>query len=77
MKQNKYFKESEFKCKYGKCELSRGMPTDELIDTLVEIREHFNTPITINSGYRCSEHNAKVGGAPKSRRIQWDAIILW
>ncbi|WP_335880118.1 YcbK family protein, partial [Campylobacter jejuni] len=24
-------------------------------------------PIIINSGYRCKEHNAEVGGAPKSQ----------
>lgn len=67
MKPNKYFKASEFKCKCGKCELPKGVPSDELVDILCEIREHFNSPITINSGYRCAVHNAKVGGASKSQ----------
>lgn len=67
MKENKYFKESEFKCKCGKCELPKNVPSDELIDILCEIREHFNSPITINSGYRCTVHNAKVGGAKTSQ----------
>lgn len=67
MKENKYFKESEFKCKCDKCELPSNVPSDELIDALCEIREHYNAPITINSAYRCKEHNAKVGGAAKSQ----------
>ncbi|ENN8876040.1 D-Ala-D-Ala carboxypeptidase family metallohydrolase, partial [Campylobacter jejuni] len=67
MKNNPYFKESEFKCKCGKCELPQNVPSDELIDILCKIREHYNAPIIINSGYRCKEHNANVGGAPKSQ----------
>ncbi|EOH2540774.1 YcbK family protein [Campylobacter jejuni] len=67
MKENKYFKESEFKCKCGKCELPTNVPSDELIDILCEIREHFDSPVTINSGYRCPEHNARVGGAKTSQ----------
>ena len=74
MKENKYFKESEFKCKCGKCELPPKMPPDELIDILCEIREHFNAPLIINSGYRCKEHNAKIGGAKASRHTFGDAV---
>lgn len=74
MKENKYFKIDEFKCKCGNCELPTGMPSDELIDVLVEIREHFDKPLKINSGYRCPTHNKKVGGASKSRHIQGDAV---
>ena len=74
MKENKYFKESEFKCKCGKCSLPAGSPPDELVDTLVKVREHFNAAIRINSGYRCKTHNAKVGGAPKSRHTFGDAV---
>ncbi|EPQ8291100.1 YcbK family protein [Campylobacter jejuni] len=67
MKENPYFKESEFKCKCGKCKLPPNVPSDELVDVLCEIREHYNAPIIINSGYRCKEHNAEVGGAAKSQ----------
>lgn len=73
MKENKYFKKAEFECKCGKCQLPPGMPSDELIDVLCEIREHFGKPIRINSGYRCEIHNARVGGAKKSRHIVGDA----
>lgn len=73
MKENPYFKESEFYCKCGKCSMPQGTPPDELIDLLVQIREHYGKPITINSGYRCPTHNAKVGGATSSRHTKGDA----
>ncbi|MFY4756128.1 peptidase M15 family protein, partial [Campylobacter jejuni] len=34
MKNNTYFKENEFKCKCGKCELPQNVQSDELIDLL-------------------------------------------
>ncbi len=71
---NPYFKEDEFKCKCGKCKLPVDCPPEELIDILCEIRSHYNAPITINSGYRCPEHNAKVGGAKNSRHTKGDAV---
>ncbi len=60
-------KKMNSKCKYGKCELPANVPSDELIYILCEIREYFNSPLIINSGYRCSKHSAKVGGATKSQ----------
>ncbi|TEX99111.1 D-Ala-D-Ala carboxypeptidase family metallohydrolase [Campylobacter sp. US33a] len=74
MKENKYFKIDEFKCKCGKCELPPNVPSDELIDTLCEIREHYNAPIIINSAYRCKEHNEKVGGAKNSQHSIGSAV---
>ena len=74
MKQNPYFKEVEFKCKCGKCELPSNVPSDELIDILCEIRNHFDKPLIINSAYRCSEHNAKVGGAKHSQHTVGSAV---
>lgn len=73
MKSNPYFTLDEFKCKCGKCELPTGCPPDELIDILCKIREHYNAPLIINSGYRCPTHNAKVGGAKASRHTFGDA----
>ena len=74
MKQNKYFKESEFKCKCGKCELPQNVPSDELINLLVEIREFFGNKVLINSGYRCKTHNKKVGGATNSQHTIGSAV---
>ncbi|WP_297192367.1 D-Ala-D-Ala carboxypeptidase family metallohydrolase [uncultured Campylobacter sp.] len=74
MKENKYFKIDEFKCKCGKCELPKNVPSDELVDLLCEIREHFNAPLSINSAYRCPSHNAKVGGAKNSQHTIGSAV---
>ena len=31
--------------------------------------EYFNKPIKVNSAYRSPEHNAKIGGVPKSQHL--------
>ena len=67
MKESPYFKEYEFECRCGKCKLPANVPSDELIDILTEIREHFGQCLRINSGYRCPEHNKRVGGASQSQ----------
>jgi uncharacterized protein YcbK (DUF882 family) len=46
-----------FACKDGSFEL---LLCTELLETLEKIRNHFNAPCTINSGYRTPKHNAKV-----------------
>ncbi|MBT0828288.1 DUF882 domain-containing protein [Campylobacter lari] len=74
MKANSYFKLDEFKCRCRKCELPKGVPSDELVDILCQIREYFNSPLIINSPYRCPEYNAKVGGAPKSQHTIGSAV---
>ena len=59
----KYFKASEFMCK----DKSEGiLVCVELLDILDKIREHFNAPLIINSGYRTPSWNVKVGGTPNS-----------
>jgi len=40
-----------------------------LAEQLEVLREHFQKPITINSGYRSPKWNAKVGGAEKSQHL--------
>lgn len=74
MKENKYFKLNEFKCKCG-CEMPSGMPSDELVDLLVEIREHFNKPMIINSGYRCPRH-IELLAEPQSQGTLWAMQLI-
>ena len=62
----KYFKESEFYCKCG-CYPSK--MDDKLMDILDDIRDHFNTPVFVSSGYRCEEHNEYVGGVKNSKHV--------
>lgn len=58
-----HFKAEEFKCKDKTKEF---LWAPELLEVLETIRNHFNTPVIINSGYRTPSWNTKVGGAPNS-----------
>ena len=58
-----HFKAKEFQCK-DKSEYL--LIASELIETLETIRNHFNAPVTVNSGYRTPSWNSKVNGAPNS-----------
>jgi uncharacterized protein YcbK (DUF882 family) len=62
-KVSEHFKAKEFQCK----DKSDGMLiATELLETLEKIRNHFNTPVIINSGYRTPSWNSKVNGASNS-----------
>lgn len=65
----KYFERKEFRCKCGKCGGYPVEPTWDLIDVLEKIREHFGSPVRINSGVRCVNHNKNVGGASRSQHL--------
>ncbi len=65
----KYFKRNEFHCKCGKCGGFPVEPDEKLVKLLVQIREHFDSPVTITSGVRCKTHNANVGGASNSQHL--------
>lgn len=57
---------SEFECSCG----CGGDTVDvELVEVLQDIRNHFDKPLSINSGFRCYEHNTKIGGAKKSTHL--------
>lgn len=58
-----HFKAKEFQSK-DKSEYL--LIATELIETLEKIRNHFNAPVIINSGYRTPSWNNKVNGAPNS-----------
>lgn len=60
----KYFTTSEFDSpdKPG----SGSLMSKTIIEMLDDVRGKFGKPIVINSGYRTEEHNAKVGGKPKT-----------
>ena len=60
------FKVREFRCRDG----SDTIMVDQALPVLLQaIREHFNKPITITSGYRTAAHNKSVGGAKSSQHL--------
>tara|TARA_R110001592_G_scaffold270403_1_gene536860 strand:- start:386 stop:745 length:360 start_codon:yes stop_codon:yes gene_type:complete len=44
--------------------------SDELISMLDVARKKYGKSISINSGYRTPDHNAKVGGTPNSSHLK-------
>jgi hypothetical protein len=67
---SKNFSLDEFKCKCGKC--GTVQLDENLVERLQQIRDHFGKAVTINSGYRCENHNAspQVGGAKGSLHVK-------
>lgn len=59
-----HFKVREFSCRSG---ADAVLIAPRLVMVLESIRAHFGAAVTINSGYRTPEHNAKVGGAAHSQ----------
>lgn len=63
------FKIREFDCKGAGC-CSQTKIDEKLVVYLQQIRDKFQKPVYIQSGYRCPAHNAKVAGAAsKSKHI--------
>ena len=72
-----YFRPEEFKCKCGKhCD---GYPA-EIDMTMVRyadaIRKQLGLPLIVNSGLRCKQHNANVGGVKNSQHVLGTACDL-
>lgn len=56
-----------------KCKCGHTLTTS-FFNALNDLREDYGKPITVLSGARCAEHNAKVGGAPKSAHVEGRAV---
>lgn len=65
-----FFDLKEFECKCADKHCEGKMPqlrmNPSLIQALNRIREELGKPIKVNSGFRCTAHNAAVGGVPHS-----------
>ena len=60
------FKVRELRCRDG----TDTVMVDEVLTVVLQcIREHFDKPVTITSGYRTAAHNAAVGGAKSSQHL--------
>lgn len=67
------FTVSEFACQDGSDEV---LIDEELPALLQKIRDHFGKPVTINSGYRSTAHNAAVGGVLGSQHTKGTAADI-
>lgn len=71
----KNFNLKEFHCQAVGC-CKETLVDEKLVEYVQKIRDHFNKPVTISSGYRCSKHNAEVGGASNSRHAKGQAADI-
>ncbi len=80
-----HFDSTEFDCPCSRLNCSKTLIDDRLIKLLELFRTAVaNLKININSGYRCPEHNAEVGGEPASQHMLGTAAdiarkdkVLW
>ena len=73
---SKNFSSTEFDC-HGKGCCSITHVDQKLVELLQNIREHFNKPVNVSSGYRCAIHNKNVGGATGSRHAKGQAADIY
>lgn len=72
----KYFSEAEMVCHH--CgELPPDGINQILLDKLDELREMIGQPIHVTCMYRCTEHNAEVGGEPNSQHLLGNAADIY
>lgn len=64
------FESTEFDCKCDESNCTITLIDQKLVWYLQKIRDHFNSPVYINSAYRCPTHNADVGGVTNSKHTQ-------
>ena len=67
------FKVKEFACNDGSDTV---LISDDLVELLQKIRDHFGVAVVINSGYRTSTYNKKVGGATNSQHVKGTAADI-
>ena len=70
MQLTKNFSKSEFDCSCG-CDMPKEVLNNvqKVANQLQALRNIVGKSITVNSGYRCSEYNTKVGGVKTSQHI--------
>lgn len=74
----KYFTREEFRCQCrGKyCNGFPAEPVEETVRLADEIRRRAGVPLNVNSGVRCKQHNADVGGVWNSLHLTGQAVDL-
>lgn len=70
-----HFKIKEFACADGS---DKVLIDDDLLNLLENIRNHYNRPLHVNSGYRTPAYNATLKGASKnSQHMTGRAADIW
>lgn len=71
-------KPSNFKCEETacKCGCGKNEMQQDIIDVAQAIREAVGKPLKVTSGYRCKEHNKKIGGSSTSYHLKGEGIDL-
>lgn len=59
------FEEWEFRCRH----CGQVLVNPKLVTLLQALRDRVGRAVIVNSGYRCPEHNAEVGGAAQSQHL--------
>lgn len=72
----KYFSRKEFACKCGNCGGFPVEPDFAMVRIADAIRERLGVPVGVNSGVRCKNHNAAVGGVSNSQHVYGTAADL-
>lgn len=70
---SKNFKAKELACKDGSDTI---FIDSDLVDVIQKIRDHFDKPVVVNSGYRTDAYNKKVGGANQSQHLYGRAVDI-
>lgn len=73
-----YFTRAEFKCQCGGryCNGYPVEPAEGTVRMADEVRRRAGVPLTVNSGIRCKQHNAEVGGVSNSLHTTGQAVDL-
>ena len=76
---SQHFKRREFACKG--CKFASSCPYGHgygkglaiidagTVNILEAVRSEFGEPVTVHSGFRCQQHNSRVGGAVRSQHL--------
>ena len=68
----KNFSREELACPHcGKCEMDA-----EFLQVIQDLRDYCGFALTINSGYRCEDHNKRVGGVRASDHKNGRAVDI-
>lgn len=71
-----YFKPAEFDCKCGACNMGYSDMDVQFVQKLDLARSIAKTAFVITSGFRCFDHNRRVGGIEESAHLTGNAADI-